>query len=154
MFKTIVIPLDGSALAEHAVPHGIALAKAFHGKVVLVRAYDPLASLAPGVAGIHGGVTSAELIEATEAAYAREAERYLEKQADRIRASGLEVETVAVRGLITASLVDVIEAQPAALVVMTTRGHGGLKRFVLGSVTDALLHRLETPVLVVPNRPD
>jgi nucleotide-binding universal stress UspA family protein len=37
---------------------------------------------------------------------------------------------------------------------MTTRGRGGLKRFVLGSVTDALLHRLETPILVVPNRPD
>jgi nucleotide-binding universal stress UspA family protein len=71
-----------------------------------------------------------------------------------VQASGLPVETVAVQGSVIESLAEVIEAQPAALVVMTTRGRGGLKRFVLGSVTDALLHRLETPILVVPNRPD
>jgi nucleotide-binding universal stress UspA family protein len=154
MFKTIVVPLDGSGLAEHALPHGVALAKAFAARVVLVRAYDPLGALAPTMAGVHGGYTSAELIEATTKQYAEETERYLDGAAETVQASGLPVETVAVQGSVIESLAEVIEAQPAALVVMTTRGRGGLKRFVLGSVTDALLHRLETPILVVPNRPD
>lgn len=154
MYDTLVIPLDGSRLAEHALPHGIALAQAFGSKIVLVRAYDPLASLAPGMAGVDGGFTSAELIEATAEQYEREAERYLEDPRQTVSAFGVPVEAVVVRGSPVAALVDVIEAQPAALVVMTSRGRGGLKRFVLGSVTDALLHRLETPVLVVPNRPD
>jgi nucleotide-binding universal stress UspA family protein len=154
MFKTIVVPLDGSALAEHALAHGVALAKAFAARVVLVRAYDPLGALAPTMAGVHGDYTSAELIEATTKQYAEETERYLDGTAETVRASGLPVETVAVQGSVIESLAEVIGAQPAALVVMTTRGRGGLKRFVLGSVTDALLHRLETPILVVPNRPD
>ncbi|HEX5939614.1 MAG TPA: universal stress protein [Dehalococcoidia bacterium] len=155
MYETVMTPLDGSALAEHALPHAREVARSTGARLVLVRAYDPLASLAPALGGTAlGGYTAGELIEETARIESESAERYLIKAAKELRGEGFEVETRTLRGNVVEQLVALAQDLPASIVVMTSRGNGGLKRFVLGSVTDALLHRLEVPVLVVPNRHD
>ncbi|HET9200336.1 MAG TPA: universal stress protein [Dehalococcoidia bacterium] len=155
MYSTVMVPLDGSELAEAALPHASEIARLTGARMVLVRGFDPIASLAPALGGIgSGGYTAGELIEETARVEHEEAEKYLIARAAELRTQGVEVETRALRGNVIESLTGLARELPSAIVVMTSRGRGGLKRFVLGSVTDALLHRLEIPVVVVPNRPD
>ncbi|MEX2238565.1 MAG: universal stress protein [Dehalococcoidia bacterium] len=154
MFKTIMVPLDGSPLAEHALPQAVELARKFGAELVLVRAFDPLsnASLVYGV-GAAGPVAPYALEETTKARK-DEAEKYLEGMVAALRSEEVSVTSRVLEGPIVEELASASHELPSALVVLTSRGRSGLKRVVLGSVTDALLRRVEVPVLVVPNRPD
>ncbi|MPZ22079.1 MAG: hypothetical protein GEU28_00700 [Dehalococcoidia bacterium] len=154
MYETVVVPLDGSPLAEQALPHAVALARAFDAPLQLVRVFDPMASFAPGAASHAAGVASGSLIEETERVEREECERYLAEQERELADKGLRVLTTAARGPVVPTLVDLIQGIASPIVVLTTRGRGGFKRFVLGSVADSLRHQLEVPVTVIPNTAD
>lgn len=156
MFKTIMVPMDGSPLAEHALPQAEELARKFDAELVLVRAFDPLsnASLAYGVGAAGPVFPYACALEETAKIQQEEAERYLAGQVASLRGEGFTVSSQVCQGAIVEALAEVALELPSALIVLTSRGRSGLKRFVLGSVTDALLRRVEVPILVVPNRPD
>lgn len=158
MYKTIVVPLDGSDLAEQALPHAVAVARAFSAKLHLVRVFD-VSGITAGAtplagAGFGAGTVSADLYDEAARAEHDKAEGYLKEVAARVKADVEQVEYSVQQGPTTEILASLVEQLPADLVVMTSRGQGGLKRFVLGSVTDELVHRVETPVLVVANRED
>jgi len=133
---TIVVPLDGSHFAEAAVPTAIRMAKKLGTSLTLVSAYED----EPLVAGYPLDTVElrASLIE------------YLDKVLTRIHAvADLEVETAAVSGSITKTLIEFIQRTQPAMVVMSSHGRGPISRLWLGSVADRVLRYVKMPVLLV-----
>jgi nucleotide-binding universal stress UspA family protein len=138
--KRIMVPLDGSAFAETALLPAGELAAALGARLELVRAEPALAADVPG-----DGPSSASE-RADEATTATIAD-YLTSVGQRLP-PGVAVEPIVLR----ASPLDVIayaHYQQVDLVVMTTHGHGGIKRFLIGSIADRMV-RFGIPTLLVP----
>ena len=134
--ETIVVPLDGSIVAESALPHALDLAGP-DTTIVLVRAVE---------APVFG--TGDALL--AQVRVVREAETYLDMVRDRILAEGAaKVATSVWYGGSASAITEAAEAANADLLVMTTHGRTGVGRFILGSVTEAVLRRSPVPVLVV-----
>ena len=140
MYSTVVVPLDGSALAERAVPYATQLVRHGGARLVLVRA--ALAHTVPGVDPTD-----------TQVAVTECAERELETAAKHLRGQGLSVETHVYYGEAAWAIADVAERQSAELLVMSTHGRGGLGRWVYGSVADKVLRGADVPVLLVRTHP-
>jgi nucleotide-binding universal stress UspA family protein len=139
--KRIVVPLDGSALAEAALPEAERLARTMDGSLLLVRAVVP-AALVFGGEALPGALPVLEDMEA-------EAKQYLERVAARIRKRGVEVGVAVAVGVPAEVILGLGGDNGANLVVMTTHGRSGLDRAVFGSVADAVVRRGELPVMVI-----
>jgi nucleotide-binding universal stress UspA family protein len=135
MFTSILVPLDGSPLAEQALPLAVELAKRAKGTLRLARAH---------------GRTSASKALTPEDHDARRAEQnYLDVMAWRLREStGLHVTGQLLSGAAADALDEHALAAKAGVIVLTTHGRGSLSRFWLGSVADDLLRRSPVPLLV------
>jgi nucleotide-binding universal stress UspA family protein len=153
-----VVPLDGSELAEQSLRHATAIASQFDSTIHLVRVFEmsaiaaaavPIADPSLAAASVSSGVFEQALNAEQE-----KCESYLKEVAERIKGDAGKLEYSVQQGPTIEMLVALVEQLPAELVVMTTRGEGGFKRFVFGSVTNDLLHRLEVPVLVIANQQD
>ncbi len=138
----LIVPLDGSTLAEQALPVVVALAKAFKAPVTLVR------TVPAGWWSMDGGmyVELPEILDSVEA----EAREYLEATANSLKAQGLEVAT---RFSLFASpdreVEEVAVAARRPLIVMTSHGRSGIARVVLGSIADRIARSSSAPVLLV-----
>lgn len=134
--KTVLVPLDGSKLAEEALAHAIAFARE-GAMLVLVRAADghatPLTD--PTIARI---------------AAVQDAEIYLATVADRLRRVGVaDVETSVQYGGPVDGIADVARTRNVDLIVMSTHGRSGLGRLVLGSVAEGVVRATSTPILLL-----
>ena len=133
----ILVPLDGSPLAETAIPTAGQFAREQGATVLLMRAVE-----APWLRG-------EDLVEA-QVVVVRHAEDYLRDLADRLRADGHEaVDTSVWYGAPATSIVDAANAQRANLIVMTSHGRSGLGRLILGSVAESVLRGTTTPILLL-----
>ncbi|MBI1734713.1 MAG: universal stress protein [Candidatus Rokubacteria bacterium] len=134
----ILVPLDGSALAEAALSKAVVLAKEADGAgIVLVRATE-----ASTLAG-------RDPIEA-QVAVVKEAEEYLEGVAARVRAEGVKDVTASVwYGPPAPAIVEAADMTRADLVVMSTHGRSGLGRLLLGSVAESVLRATHIPILLL-----
>jgi nucleotide-binding universal stress UspA family protein len=137
MVKTILVPLDGSALAERALPYATALARRAGAHVVLVRAI--LAHTLPGA-----DPTDAQV------ALRKRAEAEIDATAEQVRLAGVDAETHVYYDEATAAILDAVQARQADLIVMASHGRTGLGRWIYGSVAERVLRRAPVPVLVVP----
>ena len=124
-FNTILVPLDGSPLGEHAIPYAAALARAAGGRLVLVHA-------------------------AHDAAERRHIETDLADLAERLWKGGAQVETHVRYGSPATVITQATVTWEAGLVAMSTHGRSGLGRWLYGSVAEAVLRRSPVPVLLVP----
>ncbi len=136
MFRTILVPLDGSPLAERALPFAEELARATGGNIVLVRAAWART------------VADADWIEA-QAEAMDEARSYLERIAGRLAERGIRAQIAVSSGYAAGVIVDETRLRKADVVVMATHGRSGLGRWVYGSVAEAVLARSRVPVLLV-----
>jgi nucleotide-binding universal stress UspA family protein len=135
-FDKILVPLDGSALAEAAVAKAVALAGET-GSLMLVRAAE--AHTLPG----------ADPTEA-QVEVVREAEEYLEAVRARLKRDGCpRVETSVWYGPAASAIVDAARLRRADLIVMSTHGRSGLGRLILGSVAESVLRGTTTPILLL-----
>jgi nucleotide-binding universal stress UspA family protein len=156
MFETIVIPLDGSELAEEALAAALEVAHKFEAKLVLVQAVDTLAqrmSQPPSL--IDSPASAAASVEVLQSALDAEKEmahHYLGALRDKLAAQGVRVEAFVGEGLAADVILTVAREQTAGLIVMSTHGRGGLGRLVFGSVADAVLRHSQTPVLLIRSR--
>ncbi len=150
-FDKVVLPVDGSALAEQIIPHMVPIARGLGLSVDLVRVlpsrseYFQLAAAPefynPSFASMAESMTN----QAEE-----EASRYLEQLKQRLSLEGIgSVETRLLRGDPAASIIDVARETPDRLVAMTTHGRSGVGRWVLGSVSDRVVRNSGDPVLLV-----
>jgi nucleotide-binding universal stress UspA family protein len=144
MGPRLLVPLDGSARAERALPVAERIAQATHAPLILVRIVplvpwpDPFG--APIPADTYQQLMDDALRLATES---------LGRTASALMQRGLAVETQIERGEPASALLDLLPTLRVGLVVMTTHGRTGLARFALGSVADRLVRYGHAPVLLV-----
>lgn len=141
MYARILVPLDGSLLAEAILPHVEALAKATGAEVVLLRV--PLYPLYEITAG------SAAYIESLHDTLESEATNYLLDRAEHLRERGLNVSFKLRNGSVPRAILDAVDEVGADLIAMSTHGRGGVARWVMGSVADEVVHEAKIPVLLV-----
>ncbi|MBM4414674.1 MAG: hypothetical protein FJ035_00035 [Chloroflexi bacterium] len=146
LFTALLVPLDGSAMAEAALTYATFLAKNLGVPVTLIRSLDLSWAIASDGLGWFESV-SVDLVRAAES----DAHSYLEHTADRLRGEGIEVGTSLSQGASPAAeIIKLADVTPGALVVMTTHGRSGVSRALLGSVTDKVVRSSAAPVLVIP----
>ena len=154
--NTILVPLDGSALAEQVLPHARVLASALDAKIRLlevVQEPERDSMLADSITGLYGMGEPAERHRerkqlALEDARAR-AEGYLAVEAGRLQEDGLEVEVEVRIGPAAENIAEAAAAGPPTLIAMATHGYGGLRRWALGSVADRVVQSGPAPIFLV-----
>lgn len=133
----ILVPLDGSALAEAALDAALDLGRGGAPTLMLVRAAE--AHTLPGADPTDEQV-----------AVVREAEQYLAAVADRLAKRGIKnLETGVWYGPAAAAITEAAKLKKADLIVMSTHGRSGLGRLILGSVTESVLRGTTTPICIV-----
>jgi nucleotide-binding universal stress UspA family protein len=142
MYRSLMVPVDGSPFAEHALSFAASIARRAGATLQVVQAHVPVASLYSG-SELVADLTLDATIRENEAAYLDGVARRLTETV-RIRVSRAVVDGPAAEALHEQAL-----AAAADLVVMATHGRGGLSRFWLGSVADQLIRRLPMPTLLV-----
>lgn len=143
MYTRIVVPLDGSELAERAVPEAEELARMNKAELLFVRVVGyPNVAGGFGVWDVQQGVL-AELVEQDT----RDAETYLEGIRTRYANTDLTVRTEIRRGLVVPAILHDLHKGDA--IVMGTHGRGGLKRWFMGSVAEDVVRQAPVPVLLV-----
>ena len=140
MYQRILVPLDGSSIAEQALPFAKMFAVRFQSSVVLFQAISPLGKRA------HGSATSDA--DAQVQLSRQRAEEYLETIVHGFPV-GLAVEHVARIGAAATSILEFAESAHIDLIVMATHGRTGLQRWVYGSVADKVLSGARLPILLV-----
>jgi len=144
MYKKIMVPLDGSELAECVIPHVEAVAGGSSGaEVVFVRAVEPF-HLRSGAA--HFNEEQKKQIDAKAEA---DAEEYLNGLASRLQLGGMKVRTEVLYGNIADTLADYATGKDIDLIIIATHGRSGISRWVWGSVADRILRSACIPVLMV-----
>jgi nucleotide-binding universal stress UspA family protein len=143
--KSIVVPLDGSELAESVLPTVAELAKTLKLEVVLFRAYSIPYSAYSSAEGYYA-VDYEELLKAMR----EEAVDYLEKKTEAVKKLGIDkVSCVAKEGFAADEIISLSRKPPDNLIAMCTHGRSGVKRWVLGSVTETVVRHSADPVLVI-----
>jgi nucleotide-binding universal stress UspA family protein len=144
--RSVVVPLDGSELAESVLPPVAELVKPLQLEVILFRAYTvPYSALAGDAKGFYLAPDE-ELISAMR----DEAVAYLEKKAEAMKKLGVDrVSTIAEYGLAADEIISLARKTPDNLIAMCTHGRSGVKRWVLGSVTETVVRHAGDPVLVI-----
>lgn len=139
MFGKILVPLDGSKLAEKALPFATDMAKAHQAELVLLRVIHPIYLEEP-------------VTEAEQTIIAKEKEvasKYLEGVAKGLAAEGLKAKADVGEGEIANVILNVAEAEGCDLVCMTTHGYSGMERFIWGSVADKVAKASNLPLLLI-----
>ena len=135
MYKQILVPLDGSAFAEAALPLATALSRKTKADLHVTTVVEPIPAFA---------------YEEWESAAKDWSEEYLASVAGRIsEAAGGKVTTALHTGHVVETLIEEAEATNADVVVMATHGRGTLSRAWLGSVADGFMRQAELPVIFV-----
>ncbi len=153
MFKNILVPLDGSDVAEVVLATTKGLAKALGSHVSLVRVVDTSAitrSVGPASSDI-GLVTDdmQSIVDETVEAELKEAEDYLAGVASGFTADGIEVSTQVRQGVAGDEIIEAIEQEHIDVAAVATHGRSGISRTIFGSVADHLIRESGKPVLVI-----
>jgi nucleotide-binding universal stress UspA family protein len=142
----LVVPLDGSSLAEDALPVAEELARALAVPIVIVRIIEPLGlpfATEPFVAA-PAYVDYQRIFDVLQ----RDAEQYVDGTAARLRTTGLAVETRVVTGIAAERIAMLARERAGSLIVLTTHGRSGWRAVVLGSVARRVVLLAGGPVLV------
>lgn len=141
MYKRVLIPLDGSRLAEGILPFILEIARPLDLEVVLVYVVQPVMPQAIE------GTTHFTVYDV--AARLNEAREYLAPVAADLRRQGMRVTIDARSGQPAAEIVAAARETSADIIAMTTHGRSGFGRLLFGSVAEAVLRQAEIPVLMM-----
>lgn len=144
MFRSLLVAFDGSSHAWHALDAGVDLARSTNAQLTIMTVV-PDANVWAETGGYFASVDVGEL--------GRESERAHQEMLDRATDSvphDLPVSAVLKRGSAARAILDQVMTGDHDLVLMGSRGRGGLRSLVLGSVSHRVLHESPVPVLVVP----
>lgn len=144
MCKKILVPLDGSSLAEAVLPHAQALAKTENAEIVLLQV--PITP-AREFFGKDTALADKVVKEIDDAA-----EDYVREKARRLRWSGIQVTTVVREGPVPETIANVANEVHADMIAMSTHGRVGIQRWLKGSIAEEVVHLTHIPVILIhPN---
>ena len=144
-FKTVIVPLDGSELAQSVLPTVAEWAQSLGVEVTLFRAYHIPYNAYAGDDGFYA-VNYDELIQSVR----EETDEYLKQQVAVLKKLGVEkVSAVSQEGFAGDEILSMGKKTPGGLIAMCSHGRSGVRRFVLGSVAEAVVRHTPDPVLVL-----
>jgi len=139
MMRTILLATDGSSCSERALQHAAALAKSFHARVIVLHAY-----LQGSEPVVDGGLSVATYETR------RQADEVAGQAAERLHGMGIaDVEVVTMEGPAASVIIGTVDSLRPDILVIGARGLGLWPGQQLGSVSMAVVQRVECPVLVV-----
>ena len=156
MFANILVPLDGSYLGERALRTAESLARIHIASIHLIHVVPSQPELEGAKRGLIAAISAqAAQHQQEEARHLLEdriasGREYLERLAAHLRGTGLTVETAVEEGSVDEKIIGYAKQHDIDLITMCTQGYGGIKRRLLGSVTDRVIRSSETTVLVLP----
>lgn len=144
MYKKILVPLDGSPLAEAALPHAEAIARSEGAEIVLLRIPNvPAAEFFSREPSIAARIQEAEKAEAVG---------YVNSKLSELKEQNIKAVAVTQMGSIPDTILAVSEDTHADMIVMSTHGRAGVQRWLIGSVADRVVHLAHIPVMLIhPN---
>ena len=145
-FNKIVVPTDGSAWSERAIPYAVDFARISGGEVTLLHIFTP---------PMHEFVDSLAIAGEYELAnrIREEIKQHLLGLRNDVRAQGIECRLHIIDAVgVAQHIIQFIEEEESDLVVMSTHGHSGITRLVFGSVANRVMHDVNVPVMTI--RPD
>ncbi|MGM0452494.1 MAG: universal stress protein [Thermodesulfobacteriota bacterium] len=153
MYKKIMVPLDGSKLAECVLPHVEAFINGFNiSDVFLIRVKEPVK---PDVR-IYDNTFNEEFIRQAQKIWSdveqqgkAEARDYLNKIAERLKQKKTAMHPEVLIGDVAKKLSDYAESEDIDLIIMATHGYSGIKRWIMGSVAEKLFRSARMPVFMV-----
>jgi nucleotide-binding universal stress UspA family protein len=138
MFGHMLVPLDGSALAECVLPHAVALARAFSARVTLLRVLE------------RSQADEQRLVDPLDWHISRgEAEAYLGDWADRLQEAGVETGYKLVHGRVTDQVIDFVHDHGIDLMVLSSHGQGGLGGWNVSGTVQKIIFRVHISVMIV-----
>ena len=144
MYKKILVPLDGSELAERALVEAEPLARMFGSEIVLfeVVPFMPIYGSPELVTPLIVDEKQRESVEA-----------YLAKLSGELKQKGFNVSAMVKTGQqVALEIIEFAKERGVDLIIMCTHGRSGITRWVLGSVTLKVLTRAETPILLIRSK--
>jgi len=146
MYKKVLVPLDGSELAECVLPHVESIAKGCGVKnIVFLRVAEPFQ--AP--AGEARSIFTEEEVKRIDSENKATAESYLDQLVKRAKSDGVNIQTEMISGRVADSITEYAIKNEVDLIIIATHGRSGISRWVWGSVADRLLRSSCVPVLMV-----
>jgi nucleotide-binding universal stress UspA family protein len=173
MYKTIVVPLDGSELAECVLPHVESIAKSSGTEeVILITVMERIVNLIPKngsetlpensdvlqpsvvfsdrpYTGRHFEFDPSLKIPLITGKMFKQGQRYLAKVADELSKNGIKVSIVVLMGEAAEQIVDFAGSEKAGLIIMASHGRSGFSRWAMGSVAEKVFHGSGVPILLV-----
>jgi nucleotide-binding universal stress UspA family protein len=147
MYRTILVPLDGSELAETVLPHVEELARLFGSKVMLLRVLE-----LPHLVGLPKGDIYDALPQMTPAEvsiHLSEVRRYLDEKIEQLKEKGIEARALVEYGPVVVTIMRAARQEDAGLIAMASHGRGGMTDVYYGSVAAGVLQRIDRPLLIV-----
>lgn len=141
----ILVPLDGSPLAESVIPFIEDMALKLNLRVILVRVIK-LGGMYTAYADGYPYSGSANI----EAEIEADAVEYLKTAAERLEGKGINTEWKILKGAPAVCIADLAKEMPQDIIALATHGRSGLTRWVIGSVAEALVRASGDPVLIIP----
>ena len=145
MYKRILLPLNGSLVAEGALSHAIVLAKHFRAELILLRVIPPL----PGKLHLYP-----EAHRKIEEMNREAAVEYLDRVARNIQESGIPTRVGIIDGHPHKEIVHFAESEQVNVIVMCIRGHSGISRLLVGSIADRVGRKVNLPLLLIRAQKD
>jgi nucleotide-binding universal stress UspA family protein len=142
MYKTILVPLDGSKRAERILPHVEKLAVHYHATLILLQVVEP----PPLIVGPEGDIT---LHQQDIERLVKLAEDYLVAISGEFNEKGIETRTAVAHGPVVEAIITAAEKEEAGLIAIASHGRSGLSQVFYGSVAAGVLHRIDRPLLVI-----
>lgn len=142
----LVLPVDGSPLAEESLPFATTLAQRLGAPILLVRSVN-VAEMMPPAVGM-GEAIPFEMYDQAEREMRQDAEQYLQNVATKLRAGGLNVSAQVLFGPPASAISEVTHA--GDLVILVSHERSGIARWLMGSVAEQLVRIDEAPVVLVP----
>ena len=152
MYKEILLPLDGSDVSESALSPARQLAESLGARIHILQVTsqtEELSVMRGAELGAMGSDYSQQVLDEVISAQRDRIQRYLNEVASDLTSVGLNVVKAIEDGPAADKIVDYAEASGVDLIVMSTHGRGGVRRFLVGSVTDKVIRSTNLPVLVI-----
>jgi len=142
MYKKILVPLDGSKLAEIALPHAESLALQYHADIVLLSVIDPPSMAGRDNAAVH--VFQKEMDTKMQ-----DADIYLKALKNQYEKKNIKTKYFVNLGSVVQNIIETANNESVDLVLIASHGRSGLQRVFFGSIAAGVLNRIELPLMVI-----
>jgi nucleotide-binding universal stress UspA family protein len=144
MYKKILVPLDGSPNAEAVLPHAEALAKSENAELIILRV--------PSIPAAEFVALDPVIASTLRQDIRDEATTYVTEKVNTLKRENIKATGITKEGPVPDTILDVAVETQADMIAMSTHGRTGVKRWLMGSVADKIIHHAHIPVMLIhPN---